>query len=320
MPKREDEYWAARREPRGTPLCPRCGSTKVYYNRHYRSWRCGRCEYSFPMPSYGAGQATSHRNRHIGSTISRLHPRRQYLSGQFLILLLITILALAIIGYTYYHIHQLSRPVIIAIMASAGVVALWDITAMSSVRKYKARRYGTIFVSLVLVALLGCSAAAYAKVSPLYEAKNAVVESFHKVGSSAGQAIHDLRDTSVADYANKFNQYRQSKGLPPLEFTDDLNRVAELRLKELHTDFSHNSAGGYNRHLAENIAESTGFLSNSDALKMWQNSPGHNANMLNGGYKYTGYAIGDGYAVQVFTEYPTINGEPQLPPGWYWTY
>ena len=37
------------------------------------------------------------------------------------------------------------------------------------------------------------------------------------------------------------------------------------------------------------------------------------------GYKYTGYAIGDGYAVQVFTEYPIIDGEPQLPPGWHWT-
>jgi uncharacterized protein YkwD len=63
---------------------------------------------------------------------------------------------------------------------------------------------------------------------------------------------------------------------------------------------------------------STGFLSNSDALASWQNSPGHNANMLDSSYRYTGYAIGNGYAVQVFTEYPTIDGEPQLPPGWYW--
>ena len=41
-------------------------------------------------------------------------------------------------------------------------------------------------------------------------------------------------------------------------------------------------------------------------------------NMLDTSYKYTGYAIGGGYAVQLFTEYPTINGEPQLPPSWYW--
>ena len=72
--------------------------------------------------------------------------------------------------------------------------------------------------------------------------------------------------------------------MAPLVFTDDLNRVAELRLKELYTDFSHYSTGSYNEHLAENIAMSTGFLSNSDALSMWQNSPGHNANMLDSGY------------------------------------
>jgi hypothetical protein len=39
--------------------------------------------------------------------------------------------------------------------------------------------------------------------------------------------------------------------------------------------------------------------------------------MLDKDYKYTGYAAGGGYAVQVFTEWNTVNGIPQLPPGWY---
>jgi len=138
------------------------------------------------------------------------------------------------------------------------------------------------------------------------------------IASKAIDVVDDVWETSVDDYANKLNQYRLSKGLNAFEFTDDLNGVAELRLKELYTNFSHYSAGNYNEHLAENIAMSTGFLSNSDALLMWQNSPGHNANMLDSSYKYTGYAIGNGYAVQVFTEFTTINGKPQLPPGWYW--
>jgi len=127
------------------------------------------------------------------------------------------------------------------------------------------------------------------------------------------------RTVDKANYAVLFNEYRQSKGLQPLEFNDDLNRVATLRLAEIKDDFSHNSIGQYNRNLAENIAMSTGFLSDSGALRMWQNSPGHNANMLDSEYKYTGYAAGGGYAVQVFTEFPTINGVPQLPPGWYFT-
>jgi len=125
--------------------------------------------------------------------------------------------------------------------------------------------------------------------------------------------------TTISDYANKFNQFRQLNGLQPLAFTDDLNRIATLRLAEIKVSFSHNSVGNYNQHLGENIAMSTGFLSNSKALDIWENSPGHRANMLNSSYKYTGYAIGGGYAVQVFSEFNTINGIPQLPPGWHWT-
>jgi ribosomal protein L37AE/L43A len=54
VPTREEEYAAARKEPRGKPLCPFCGSPKVYYNKRFKSWRCGGCEKSFSTPSYGA--------------------------------------------------------------------------------------------------------------------------------------------------------------------------------------------------------------------------------------------------------------------------
>ncbi len=115
-----------------------------------------------------------------------------------------------------------------------------------------------------------------------------------------------------------FNEYRQSYGLSVLTFTDDLNKRASLRLSELELDYSHNSLGNYNLHLAENIVRASYTLDNNEAFLSWKNSPGHNANMLDPSYKYTGYAIGGGYAVQLFTKYPTINGEPQLPSGWYW--
>ncbi len=55
MPKREDEYWVGRKEGRGRGLCPFCGSSNVYYNKSYESWRCAKCEKSFPSPSYGPG-------------------------------------------------------------------------------------------------------------------------------------------------------------------------------------------------------------------------------------------------------------------------
>lgn len=135
----------------------------------------------------------------------------------------------------------------------------------------------------------------------------------NKVENSVSHFV--LWNTDVNDYAKIFNEYRQSKGCIPLTFTDDLNRIATLRLEEIKRNFSHNSIGGYNRHLAENIVE--GSDNNNDNLICWENSPGHNANMLDKSYKYTGYAAGGGHAVQVFSSYTTINGEPQLPPGWH---
>ncbi len=57
MPRREDEYWAGRKEPQGIGLCPFCGSSNVYYNKNYESWRCAKCEKSFPSPSYGPGES-----------------------------------------------------------------------------------------------------------------------------------------------------------------------------------------------------------------------------------------------------------------------
>jgi uncharacterized protein YkwD len=124
-----------------------------------------------------------------------------------------------------------------------------------------------------------------------------------------------VNDTDVSTYEAMFNQYRQSQGCEPLVFTDDLNRIATLRLAEIKADFSHNSLGGYNRYLAENIVE--GIANNQQALDCWKGSSPHNANMLNTTYKYSGYAAGGRYAVQVFTEWITIDGVPQLPPGWY---
>ena len=68
MPKREDEYHAGTSEPRGVGLCPFCGSPEVYYNEVYRSWRCGRCEKSFPSPSYGPGKDSGQDTRRSGKS------------------------------------------------------------------------------------------------------------------------------------------------------------------------------------------------------------------------------------------------------------
>jgi uncharacterized protein YkwD len=121
---------------------------------------------------------------------------------------------------------------------------------------------------------------------------------------------------TISEYETLFNQYRVDHGRKPLIFTDDLNRLAALRLEEIKGDYSHKSEGDYNYHLAENIIDN---INNNDmAIRHWGMSVGHKLNMLDPDFIYTGYATDHGYAVQLFSTYETIDGVPQLPPGYHW--
>ena len=45
-----DDYWKKRDKNsyhRKRSTCPRCGSADTYYNQHYKTWRCGKCEHIF---------------------------------------------------------------------------------------------------------------------------------------------------------------------------------------------------------------------------------------------------------------------------------
>ena len=37
-------------------LCPLCGSSRITFNLHFRTWRCNRCEGIFSTPNYSRGQ------------------------------------------------------------------------------------------------------------------------------------------------------------------------------------------------------------------------------------------------------------------------
>jgi hypothetical protein len=54
MPKRDDEYYAGRKEP-GIGLCPYCGNLDVGYIKDEAHWHCRRCDKTFISPSYGPG-------------------------------------------------------------------------------------------------------------------------------------------------------------------------------------------------------------------------------------------------------------------------
>lgn len=241
MPKREDEYWAGKKEPKGRGLCPRCGSSKISYNKKFQSWRCNKCEHSFPIPSYGPGGDFGKEARWLGKTTKVESP------------------------FDPKHVDYYKG-------------------------KYRGRRrkgggfpIKKAFLLLLVTTLIGGTASAFAGVEPLATYKDTLIEWVKEV-------------TKDSDYAEIFNEYRVSQGLSPLTFNEELSAIAQIRVKEIQSDFSHKGIEKYN--LGENIAKGIG--SNSQALTVWKNSPLHNANMLRSSYSFTGYCREGGYAVQVF--------------------
>jgi uncharacterized protein YkwD len=102
---------------------------------------------------------------------------------------------------------------------------------------------------------------------------------------------------SIVSYEAIFNNYRVQHGLEPLIFTSELRSLAQKRVIEIQTNFSHEGIVKYN--LGENIV--MGVSSGQEALDIWDRSSGHKANMLNPQYTKTGYWRNGGYAVQLFS-------------------
>ena len=89
---------------------------------------------------YARAYARGHSGNSIGSRISKLPCiGRRHLSREFLIFLLVPIMAVGIIANIYYHIDQLGRPLAIGIMVAAGAVALADATTLGWLWRYERR-------------------------------------------------------------------------------------------------------------------------------------------------------------------------------------
>lgn len=124
---------------------------------------------------------------------------------------------------------------------------------------------------------------------------------------------YDIHD--VSGYAegcmNLINEYRVANGLSKLSYNADLQKYVNLRVKELMTDFSHDTNYDVRaitglEPAGENIATGTSI---NGTFKAWKNSSGHNYCML---YQYAKYgAVGvvkDDYG-QTFWVFVTLTGD-----------
>jgi uncharacterized protein YkwD len=101
-------------------------------------------------------------------------------------------------------------------------------------------------------------------------------------------AVSAVRADDIAAITIMISQYRQAHGLPAVKINPKLTAVAERQAKAMAASgiMDHNVAGAFSGRIAgadvdwsgENIAAGTKTW--PDTLRIWKESPGHNANLL----------------------------------------
>jgi len=111
-----------------------------------------------------------------------------------------------------------------------------------------------------------------------------------------------LIDEQEALLLQLVNNYRWTHGLQPLSLSGSLISSAGWMAGDLgwrnyfaHTDVfgrnvgvRQNDCGNWGAWKGENIAAGTNADNAAAVMSMWQNSPGHNAELLNPNYRYAG--------------------------------
>ena len=107
----------------------------------------------------------------------------------------------------------------------------------------------------------------------------------------------EIMSKAEAQVLEILNRERALNGVKPLIMSDDLQRTAQIRVRELFVSFSHTRPNGESCYTAfpqgynwkgENIA--MGHKSPEQVMDGWMNSEGHRANILNP--KFTHIGIG----------------------------
>ncbi|MEO8538755.1 MAG: CAP domain-containing protein [bacterium] len=135
---------------------------------------------------------------------------------------------------------------------------------------------------------------------------------------------HDANDSEELAFLGSINTYRATNGLGALTLSTNLNRAAAWMAQDLadnnyfsHTDslgrspYSRAIDCGYPSGAGENLAAGTNWATAATAMTAWQNSPGHNANMLGTYYQQIGiaryYKAGSQYGWYWATDFGSTN-------------
>jgi hypothetical protein len=125
------------------------------------------------------------------------------------------------------------------------------------------------------------------------------------------------------DIVAMISQYRRAHGLPAVKSDAKLAAVAERQARAMAAAgiMDHDVAGSFASRIAgaaadsagENIAEGTKTW--ADTLRLWQNSPGHNANLLLRDADVIGVAVAHNDATRYKTYWAMVIGHRAIPNG-----
>jgi hypothetical protein len=125
------------------------------------------------------------------------------------------------------------------------------------------------------------------------------------------------------DIVAMISQYRREHGLPAVKADPRFTAVAERQARAMAASgiMDHDVAGSFASRIAaaqtdsagENIAEGTKTW--ADTLRLWQNSPGHNANLLLRDADVIGIAVAHNDATRYKTYWAMVIGHKKSPDG-----
>lgn len=211
--------------------------------------------------------------------------RRGFVSWTALPMLLFMAASIAIAVYAYANLEEFGRPAAIGIMTAAVIVAIWSAAKLRQLWLYRpwSPSLSRVLLVAVIVALLGCTTAAYSHIEPLSTAKTSVVSWFSKAGETVGGWFEEKPISEVESEALELvNVERANRGIPPLQWDESLHEIAREHSQAMADRGSmfHSSVSA---PYAENCWWSGGSIHNAsahDIVTSWMGSDKHRTWLL----------------------------------------
>jgi hypothetical protein len=237
-----------------------------------------------------------HRKFGLSNLIKRRSYRRGFISWTALPIFLFMAASIAIAVYSYKHLEEIGGLVAIVIISIAAIVAMWNAENLSKLWQYRPWNLGLSKVLLVavIVALLGCTMAAYSDVEPFSAAKTNIISWFSKTGEAVGGWFQEKPVSEVeTEVLQLVNVERANRNIPELQWDEQLHQIAREHSQAM-ADIGSMFHSSVSAPYAENCYWSGGTTYNTsarDIVTSWMGSDKHRTWLLCPNLKHIGVGL-----------------------------